>query len=58
MRLKNNMEEKITKLKSDLQQVNVKLEEFTQLKFKILGAIEILESLDKESVEEKVEDGE
>jgi len=52
------MEEKITKLKSDLQQVNIKLEEFTQLKFKLLGAIEILESLDEESVEEKVEDGE
>tara|TARA_Y100000356_G_scaffold112036_1_gene99484 strand:- start:765 stop:923 length:159 start_codon:yes stop_codon:yes gene_type:complete len=52
------MEEKIAKLKSDLQQVNIKLEEFTQLKFKLLGAIEILESLDEESVEEKVEDGE
>lgn len=52
------MEEKITKLKSDLQQVTIKLEEFTQLKFKLLGAIEILESLDEESVEEKVEDGE
>tara|TARA_R100000278_G_scaffold123219_1_gene112029 strand:- start:2969 stop:3127 length:159 start_codon:yes stop_codon:yes gene_type:complete len=52
------MEEKIAKLKSDLQQVNIKLEEFTQLKFKLLGAIEILESLDEESAEEKVEDGE
>ena len=52
------MQEKITKLKSDLQQVSIKLEEFTQLKFKLLGAIEILESLDEESVEEKVEDGE
>ena len=52
------MEEKITKLKSDLQQVNIKLEEFTQLKFKLLGAIEILESFDEESAEEEVEDGE
>tara|TARA_R100000231_G_scaffold138902_1_gene118466 strand:- start:6614 stop:6772 length:159 start_codon:yes stop_codon:yes gene_type:complete len=52
------MEEKIAKLKTDLQQVTIKLEEFTQLKFKLLGAIEILESLDEESVEEKVEDGE
>ncbi len=52
------MEDKIAKLKLDLQQVNVKLEEFTQLKFKILGAIEILESLDNESVEEEVKDGE
>ena len=51
------MEDKIAKLKSDLQQLNIKLEEFTQLKFKILGAIEILESLDNESDEEKVEDG-
>ena len=52
------MEEKITKLKSDLQQVNIKLEEFTQLKFKLLGAIEKLESFDEESAEEEVEDGE
>ena len=52
------MEEKIAKLKSDLQQVNIKLEEFTQLKFKLLGAIEILESLDEESVEKEVKDGE
>jgi len=51
------MEDKIAKLKSDLQQLNIKLEEFTQLKFKILGAIEILESLDNESVEEEVKDG-
>jgi len=51
------MEDKIAKLKSDLQQVNIKLEEFTQLKFKLLGAIEILESLDNESDEEKVKDG-
>ena len=52
------MEEKIAKLKTDLQQVTIKLEEFTQLKFKLLGAIEILESLDKEYVEKEVEDGE
>ena len=52
------MEEKIAKLKTDLQQVTIKLEEFTQLKFKLLGAIEILESLDEESVEKEVEDGE
>ena len=52
------MQEKIAKLKSDLHQVNIKLEEFTQLKFKILGALEILESLDEASVEEEVEDGE
>ena len=52
------MEEKIAKLKSDLQQVNIKLEEFTQLKFKLLGAIEILESLNEESVEKEVKDGE
>jgi len=51
------MEDKIAKLKSDLQQVNIKLEEFTQLKFKLLGAIEILESLDNESDEEEVKDG-
>ena len=51
------MQEKIEKLQSDLQQVSMKLEELTQLRFKLLGAIEILESLDNESGEEKVEDG-
>ena len=51
------MQEKIEKLQADLQQVSMKLEELTQLRFKLLGAIEILESLDKESDEEKVEDG-
>jgi len=51
------MQEKIEKLQADLQQVGIKLEELTQLRFKLLGAIEILESLDKESDEEEVEDG-
>ena len=51
------MKEKLENLKSDLMNVNAKLEELTQLRFKLLGAIEILESLDKESDEEKVEDG-
>ena len=51
------MQEKIEKLQSDLQQVNIKLEELTQLRFKLLGAIEILESLGNESDEEKVENG-
>ena len=51
------MKEKLENLKSDLMNVNGKLEELTQLRFKLLGAIEILESLDEESDEEKVEDG-
>tara|TARA_R110000787_G_C13241761_1_gene428379 strand:+ start:315 stop:476 length:162 start_codon:yes stop_codon:yes gene_type:complete len=51
------MQEKIEKLQADLRQVGIKLEELTQLRFKLLGAIEILESLDKESVKEEVEDG-
>ena len=48
------MQEKIEKLQSDLQQVSVKLEELTQLRFKLLGAIEILESLENESVDAEV----
>jgi len=52
------MQEKIEKLQADLQQVGIKLEELTQLRFKLLGAIEILESLDNESDEDKKEDSE
>ena len=48
------MQEKIEKLQADLQQVGIKLEELTQLRFKLLGAIEILESLDNESDEAEV----
>ena len=51
------MQENIEKLKEDLQQVSIKLEEWTQVRFKLLGAIEILESMENESDEEKVEDG-
>ena len=49
------MGDKIEKLKSDLIQVNVKLEEFTQLKYKLLGAIEILESIEAEDSNKKTE---
>ena len=48
------MQEKIEKLQADLQQVGIKLEELTQLRFKLLGAIEILESLENESVDAEV----
>ena len=51
------MQEKIEKLIEDQQQGSIKLEELTQLRFKLLGAIEILESMENESDEEKVEDG-
>ena len=41
-------------LKSDLLKVSSRVEELTQLKFKLLGAIEVLESLDTESVDAEV----
>ncbi len=49
------MGDKIEKLKSDLIQVNVKLEEVTQLKYKLLGAIEILESIEAENSNKETE---
>ena len=49
------MRDKIEKLKSDLIQVNVKLEEFTQLKYKLLGEIQILESIEAEDSNKKTE---
>ena len=51
------MKEKLENLKSDLNKVSGQLEQLIQLKFKLIGAIEILESLDNESAEEKIEDG-
>jgi len=51
------MQEKIENLKTDLSKITTQLEQLTQLKFKILGAIEVLESIEKESDDEEVEDG-
>ena len=50
------MQEKIDTLKEDLVKIESKLQEFTQLKFKVLGAIEVLESM-SDSGDKKVEDG-
>ena len=46
------MKEKLENLKSDLNKVSGQVEQLIQLKFKLIGAIEILESLEEESVEE------
>ena len=47
------MQEKLENLKTDLTKVNAQLEQLTQLRFKLMGATEILESLDEESVVEE-----
>ena len=47
------MQEKLENLKTDLTKVNAQLEQLTKLRFKLMGAIEILESLDEESVVEE-----
>ena len=48
------MKEKLENLKSDLNKVSGQLEQLIQLKFKLIGAIEILESLENESAEAEV----
>ena len=50
------MQEKIENLKTDLSKITAQLEQLTQLRFKILGAIEVLESIENESDKEEVED--
>ena len=46
--------DKLDRLKEDLQKVSIELDKLTQLRLKLLGAIEILEELkeDEESKEE------
>ena len=49
------MEEKLENLKTDLAKVTSQLESLAQLRFKIMGAIEVLKSIESESVEEEEE---
>ena len=46
------MQEKLNQLKEDLSKVTAELDRLSQLRLNLLGAIEILESLEEESVEE------
>ena len=47
------IEEKLGQLKEDLEKVSAELEKLSQLRLKLLGAIEILTSMDEESKEDK-----
>ena len=51
------MQERLDKLNEDLAKVSSQLENLMQLRFKLLGAIEVLEAMKSESDEEKIEDG-
>tara|TARA_R100000306_G_C4258564_1_gene84109 strand:+ start:59 stop:232 length:174 start_codon:yes stop_codon:yes gene_type:complete len=47
------IEEKLAHLKEDLQKVSLELDRLSQLRLKLMGAIEVLESLEeKEEVTE------
>ena len=48
------MQEKLDSLNEDLAKVSSQLEHLMQLRFKLLGAIEVLEAMKSESVEAEV----
>jgi|TARA_R100001082_G_scaffold107393_1_gene81233 hypothetical protein len=48
------VEEKLETLKEDLKKVTMELDRLTQLRLKLLGAIEVLDQINNE---EEVEDG-
>ena len=45
------IEEKLSHLKEDLQKVSVELDRLSQLRLKLMGAIEVLEGIEEESKE-------
>ena len=45
------IEEKLETLKEDLQKVSVELDRLSQLRLKLMGAIEVLEGIEEESKE-------
>ena len=47
------IEEKLSQLKEDYEKVSGELEKFSQIRLKILGAIEILESMKKDEEKPK-----
>ena len=47
------IEEKLGQLKEDLEKVSAELERLSQLRLKLMGAVEILTSMDEESKEDK-----
>ena len=48
------IEEKLTALREDFDKVSTELDRLSQLRLKLIGAIEILESFEKEEVKPKV----
>ena len=48
------IEEKLEALKKDFDKVSTELDRLSQLRLKLIGAIEILESFEKEEVKPKV----
>ena len=48
------IEEKLKTLKEDLQKVSVELDRLSQLRLKLMGAIEVLEDIKNEPVEAEV----
>tara|TARA_R100000963_G_C4535564_1_gene35034 strand:+ start:8 stop:172 length:165 start_codon:yes stop_codon:yes gene_type:complete len=50
------IEEKIGQLKEDYEKVSVEIEKFMQIRLKVLGAIEVLESMKEEPKEVKKEE--
>ena len=49
------IEEKLSHLKEDLQKVSVELDRLSQLRLKLMGAIEVLEGIEEESKEKPEE---
>ena len=45
------IEEKLSHLKEDLQKVSAELDRLSQLRLKLMGAIEVLEGIEEESKE-------
>tara|TARA_R100000234_G_scaffold96186_1_gene64471 strand:- start:130 stop:333 length:204 start_codon:yes stop_codon:yes gene_type:complete len=50
------VEEKLGQLKEDLEKVSVELDKLSQLRLKLLGAIEILTAMKEESEEPEVKE--
>jgi prefoldin subunit 5 len=46
------IEEKLETLKEDLQKVSTELDRLSQLRLKLMGAIEVLEGIEEEKKEE------
>tara|TARA_Y100001963_G_C6576800_1_gene351477 strand:- start:290 stop:463 length:174 start_codon:yes stop_codon:yes gene_type:complete len=48
--------DKLEKLREDFEKVSVELEKLTQLKLKLMGAIEVLTQIEEESEDKTLDD--